>query len=260
MRTNRLSTFSGKRYITDDELSRVALTGSYSDLSNLPTSFVPPTKTIELTSEDTTDVTWSANGSVATITHALNCYPIVQVYDDENEQVFPVVRILSGTSFELDFRSSQNPIGESTWICSIAYGGQYGNSGSPSDSGVAVIPLSNGSMTIPGTYRQEITVIPASSSEVELAEGTYQHIPSTATTYVLPDMQNDGVTHDIILTVDFSNVQTYAFEDESGNTIEPLPMVGTLTQGSVVRFWCSWEPMLGSWSVMPLQVGTRQNS
>lgn len=69
----------------------------------------------------------------------------------------------------------------------------------------------------------------------------------------------DERTHECILTIRFSaSVLTYAFEDSAGNTITPLPLAGTIQDGSVVCFRCTWEALLNSWVIMPVMLGTYQ--
>ena len=65
-----------------------------------------------------------------TVTHSMNCYPIVQVYDNLNEQVYPTVKILDGNSFELDFTDNGVPASGIAWKCAITFGAEYGSSGS----------------------------------------------------------------------------------------------------------------------------------
>ena len=67
----------------------------------------------------------------------------------------------------------------------------------------------------------------------------------------------DERTHECILTIRFSSsVLTYAFEDSSGNPVTPLPLAGTIADGSVVAFRCTWEALLGQWVIMPVMLGT----
>jgi hypothetical protein len=67
----------------------------------------------------------------------------------------------------------------------------------------------------------------------------------------------DNRTHECILTVRFSSsVLTYAFEDSAGNPITPLPLAGTIADGSVVCFRCTWEALLNQWVIMPVMLGT----
>ncbi len=91
----------------------------------------PASVTIPFTSsDDAPTVVWGEHGTV-TFTHALNCYPIVQVYNAEGVLVYPEVAILSGTSFMLNF-DADNSIGENeTWKCTVTYGAEYGASGNP---------------------------------------------------------------------------------------------------------------------------------
>lgn len=183
----------------------------------------------------------------------------------------------------------------------------------------------NGNLYIAGGYQQEIHTIPSATTSYMLADGVYQHFPSAASTYLLPDpavkyvrlsgtyqhwaaydsydstnqcykwriyeegnncpwmyssMRNPGIgdnlynntaltqgakaitaidnrAHECILTVRFSSsVLTYAFEDAAGNTLTPLPLAGTISDGSVVAFRCTWEALLNSWVIMPVMLGT----
>ncbi len=67
----------------------------------------------------------------------------------------------------------------------------------------------------------------------------------------------DERTHECILTIRFSSsVLTYAFEDSAGNPITPLPLAGTIADGSVVAFRCTWEALLNRWVIMPVMLGS----
>ena len=79
-------------------------------------------------SDDAPQIVWT--GSKMTVTHSMNCYPIVQVYDNLNEQVYPTVKILDGNSFELDFTDNGVPAQGIAWKCAITFGAEYGSSGS----------------------------------------------------------------------------------------------------------------------------------
>jgi len=81
---------------------------------------------VRFTLENSEGVAWDAERpNVALFTHNLDCYPIVHVYDNERNQIKPVVVVLSGTTFELDF-SSTTQVGEGeTWLCTICYGSEY---------------------------------------------------------------------------------------------------------------------------------------
>jgi len=81
---------------------------------------------VNFTSSSSEGVVWDLERpNVVLITHNLNCYPIVRVYDNERNQVKPVVVVLSGTTFELDF-SSTKQVGENeNWLCTICYGAEY---------------------------------------------------------------------------------------------------------------------------------------
>lgn len=111
-----------------------------------------------------------------------------------------------------------------------------------------------------------ITEIPAATSAYTLVaqDATtnnhcycYEHAPESAPTYTLPTVTGNAVKREIILTVRFSaSVLTYAFEDSEGNPITPLPLAGTIADGSVVAFRCTWEALLNQWVIMPVMLGT----
>lgn len=111
-----------------------------------------------------------------------------------------------------------------------------------------------------------ITEIPAATSAYTLIaqDATtnnhcycYEHAPESAPTYTLPAVTGNAVKREIILTVRFSaSVLTYAFEDSQCNSITPLPLAGTIADGSVVCFRCTWEALLNQWVIMPVMLGT----
>lgn len=133
-----------------------------------------------------------------------------------------------------------------------------GNGDSSNISGSnALLLTSRGDLYIAGGHQQGITAIPAATTAYTLAEGQQSHIPSSASTYILPAVADATRTHECILTVRFSaSVLTYAFEDSDGNAITPLPLSGTIADGSVVCFRCTWEALLNQWVIMPVMLGT----
>lgn len=126
MRFHEIEFFDDSRHLVDAKGNVIARAYDASKLYNVK----PASINVNFTSSNSDNVTWDAQSTNKVMfTHTLNCYPIVQVYDSHNEQVYPTIKILSGTSFELDFES-EHPIGENeTWLCTITYGAEYGNSG-----------------------------------------------------------------------------------------------------------------------------------
>lgn len=91
----------------------------------------PASIIVKFSKNNSTGVSWSYanNTSVATITHSMNCYPIVQVYDESGLQVYPNIIIVSGTEFKLDFCEPTNPIPDNaTWTCTVTFGAEYSGS------------------------------------------------------------------------------------------------------------------------------------
>lgn len=78
---------------------------------------------INFTSSNSNEVTW--DGSVATFTHGLNCYPIVAIYDNNMTQALYGVKILDGNRVSIDFTNKSNVTG--TWIMIVNYGASYSN-------------------------------------------------------------------------------------------------------------------------------------
>lgn len=93
------------------------------------------------------------------------------------------------------------------------------------------------------------------SATPSVGDNTYTNTALTSGAKAVTAIDNS--THECILTVRFSaSVLTYAFEDSEGNTLTPLPLAGTIADGSVVCFRCTWEALLNSWVIMPVMLGT----
>lgn len=95
------------------------------------------------------------------------------------------------------------------------------------------------------------------SAAPAVGDNTYTNTALTSGAKAITALDNR--THECILTVRFSSsVLTYSFEDSAGNPITPLPLAGTIQDGSVVCFRCTWEALLGQWVIMPVMLGTYQ--
>ena len=108
-----------------------------------------------------------------------------------------------------------------------------------------------------------ITVIPADTTSYALKDAsattnshswTYVHTPSEATTYVFPAVTTTNVVHAITLIIDFSTVQTYAFEDSEGNALLPL-FTPSISQGDVYAFKCEYSVVQSKWLIYPVKEG-----
>lgn len=109
-------------------------------------------------------------------------------------------------------------------------------------------------LKLAGGYSSAVTVIPAATTAYTLAEGTYSHTPDAASTYTLPDVTDSTRTHTIVLTLDFTNVQTYAFQDASGTAITPL-FTPTVSVGDVYTFKCEYSSLQNRWLIWPCKEG-----
>lgn len=77
---------------------------------------------IQFTSASSQSVSWS--DYKCTITHHLNCYPIVTVLNNSGQVIFPVVKVQSASTVSLDFEDTM-PVG--TCIAIISYAYPYGS-------------------------------------------------------------------------------------------------------------------------------------
>lgn len=108
-----------------------------------------------------------------------------------------------------------------------------------------------------------VTVIPAATTEYSLVDASattnnhswqYFHAPAEASTYTLPAVTDTTVAHRIKLTLDFTTVQTYAFEDSEGTAIVPL-FTPTIAAGDVYEFDCEYSSVKAQWLVWPHKQG-----
>ena len=108
-----------------------------------------------------------------------------------------------------------------------------------------------------------VTVIPAATTEYSLVDASattnshswqYFHAPAEASTYTFPAVTDTDVAHRIKLTLDFTTVQTYSFEDAEGTAIVPL-FTPTLATGDVYEFDCEYSAVKSQWLVWPHKQG-----
>ena len=102
-----------------------------------------------------------------------------------------------------------------------------------------------------------VTVIPASTTAYSLLDATattnnhswhYRHAPTTAPTYTLPDVTNTTVEHCIVLDIDFTSVQTCAFEDVNGNSITPMDTLN-ISSGDIVEYLMKYDYLQSKWLI-----------
>jgi len=124
MHLNSIEFFDGRGLVNTRNNAIVQALDASSLYNVKPASIIIP-----FTSSDSgQQVAWDNSTSV-TFTHSMNCYPIVQIFNASKEQLYPTVRINSGTSFTVIFDSA-NPIPSGqTWTCTVTYGAEYGVSG-----------------------------------------------------------------------------------------------------------------------------------
>ena len=85
----------------------------------------PVSEKLMLSSEDDDNIEWSLDHKTVTITHSLDCIPIVTVIDDSNVLVMPTIRIVSASQFVLDFYISVAIQPSHPWTVIINYGADY---------------------------------------------------------------------------------------------------------------------------------------
>ena len=130
MRHHEFKYFDSSRTVVDAKDNVISKPYDGSKLYNIK----PASVIVAFSMENSENATWNQDNSIVTLTHSLNCYPIVQVYNANGTQVYPEITIMSGTSFMLDF-SYPEPIPENeTWKCTITYGAEYGTGGNINDN------------------------------------------------------------------------------------------------------------------------------
>ena len=120
------------------------------------------------------------------------------------------------------------------------------------------VPTLDADGKIPGgqiDLSQDVTTIPSATTAYTLSPlasnggvPAYVHAPTSAPVYTLPDVDDATVAHAIILTVDFSNVQSIAFVDEDSETIAPLDDL-TILAGDVVQYLCWYDNLQSKWVI-----------
>lgn len=108
-----------------------------------------------------------------------------------------------------------------------------------------------------------VTTIPAATTAYSLLDASattnnhswqYAHAPASASTYTFPAVTNTAVAHRIKLTIDFTDTQTYSFEDTEGAAIIPL-FTPTIAAGDVYEFDCEYSAVKGAWLIWPHKQG-----
>ena len=106
-----------------EDLSQVAFTGDYNDLSNKPSTSTPPSQMIDFTSANTSSVTWNSGKTEATFTHTLNCIPNVVVYDNNWELTYVTIQLGSTPNNSTFKMVLDTPVVSSNaWHCIVTYG------------------------------------------------------------------------------------------------------------------------------------------
>ena len=96
-----------------------------------------------------------------------------------------------------------------------------------------------------------ITAIPAATTAYTLAEGIFTHAPTSAPTYTLPNITDDIRTHEVVLIIDFSSVQTFSFLVDGGGDVT-FQSYANPTMGDVWAFRCWWYG--GKWRIAPTKI------
>ena len=224
---------------------------------------------------------------MCTVSHTMNCFPVVTVINSSGEQVYPKITIVDGQTFTMDFECAMSIPESSPWTCVITYGSEYGNSeviateltnnllesqkyaSDAAEAATAAIQArdaaSSSVATVQSIYdiivNPEIVTIPPASSAYSLVDPTsaanghawhYFHAPTQQiTTYTLPDVTEPGAAHEILLDVDFFNSQEIRFADSDGNIIPTQDEV-LANVGDKYRFVCMYQ--FGTWIILPVRL------
>lgn len=77
------------------------------------------------------------------------------------------------------------------------------------------------------------------------------------TTFILPNISDVSLMHEILITVKFNHGNNYplyvTFKDSQNNTIEPMD-INDWDDGDVVEYLCRYESLLGKWCIMPMKM------
>ena len=109
----------------------------------------------------------------------------------------------------------------------------------------------------PVAVSPDISVIPAATSaETLLVGGVYQHTPSAAPTYTLPNVAVPGEgenakLNETVIEVAFSSVQTLSFVDANSASI-PMLFTPYITSTTVIIFDCRWSVLADAWIIFPI--------
>lgn len=111
-----------------------------------------------------------------------------------------------------------------------------------------------------------ITTIPTATTAFSLLDATaktnnhsctYYHKPLFASSYTLPTVTDNTVTHDIVLYADFASTASVVFQDSLGNIIEVKSSL-TPAVGEKWAFYCSYE--FGKWNIYGLRIEEAENA
>ena len=191
----------------------------------------PASIIVKFTRNNSTGVSWSsANGTtVATITHSLNCYPIVQVYDDNGLQVYPNIIIVSGTEFKLDFCEPTNPVPVGkTWTCTITFGADYSGS-----SGTFTTDMETLASMMQGFVEQASEAAMAAQSAIDDALKTIIRYSTDATLTVRPGEY-------VVWTLSGDSVINASMQDVEGRACSAKVIINigeySVTCGNSIQF------------------------
>ena len=193
---------------------------------------------------------------------------------------------LSGNAFLLDFGMNVTIQENSPWTCIIGYGSEWGNAeviatelsnnllesqqyaAEASAAATLAIGAKEASQSIQSqmntlyniTLNPPLIVIPSATTSYSLTDESsaqngyawhYTHAPTHATTYILPNVTDSSVSHELLVDVDFANSQDVTFTTSDGIEIA-WQNEALISQYDHYRFICVHS--FGTWMVFPMEM------
>ena len=175
------------------------------------TCIKPVSTRIWFTTENSDNVIWDEDHTQATVSHGLGCFPIVTVYDDSNNQIYPDIILLDGLSFIMDFGEEVYIPSDQKHCCVVSYGSAFGDSTGTHDEIATAAEQAQANATASQNARDEaIAAKNAAEGYVEQARQYYESanalVMSNTFPLVEPTMQYATLISAVIDTVNHGYV------------------------------------------------------
>lgn len=79
------------------------------------------------------------------------------------------------------------------------------------------------------------------------------------TTFRLPNVESNGIVHEIIIVCKFNSAYATIFTDASNNILQ-VDDINEWDSGDVVQYYCRYEEYLSRWVIMPILFGNTNSN